>query len=131
MGSFWSGLGCPECEWGCGENEIASCGGVLRNSSGNWLSGYSKGLDKINILQAEFWGIFLSLSMIKSKTNMKFYVQTGCKQELRSFKENWFSKTKYFLPDCPQSDKIDSTRIKKFQGNCNWGYSAWDQSLCW
>ncbi|KAE8684745.1 hypothetical protein F3Y22_tig00111105pilonHSYRG00339 [Hibiscus syriacus] len=40
---------------------LASCGGVVRNSEGEWLVGFKKFLGMCSILEAEFWGIYVGL----------------------------------------------------------------------
>ncbi|BBH09066.1 hypothetical protein Prudu_021464 [Prunus dulcis] len=42
-------------------------GGVLRNSSGDWISGFAVNLGKGQILEAELWGLFFGLKLAMDK----------------------------------------------------------------
>ncbi|KAI5342128.1 hypothetical protein L3X38_010003 [Prunus dulcis] len=42
-------------------------GGVIRNSSGDWISGFAVNLGKGQILEAEIWGLFFGLKLAMDK----------------------------------------------------------------
>ncbi|XP_016648950.1 PREDICTED: putative ribonuclease H protein At1g65750 [Prunus mume] len=42
-------------------------GGVIRNSSGDWISGFAVNLGKGQILEAEIWGLFFGLKLAVDK----------------------------------------------------------------
>lgn len=44
-------------------NGTTGAGGVLRNSSGEWIHGFTHHIGSGEILQAEVWGIFIGLKM--------------------------------------------------------------------
>ncbi|KAK8568760.1 hypothetical protein V6N12_007302 [Hibiscus sabdariffa] len=44
---------------------VASCGGVIRDSNGTWIAGFSKFIGRCSILEAEFWAIFEGLRCAK------------------------------------------------------------------
>ncbi|KAF7831760.1 reverse transcriptase [Senna tora] len=44
----------------CSSDDI-SCGGVIRNSHGDWITGFTKKLGKGMVFQAELWGALLGL----------------------------------------------------------------------
>lgn len=54
------------------KNAKVSCGKVLRDSSDNWIIGYTKYLGRSNNLQAELWGILEEMKMIQNKANLNF-----------------------------------------------------------
>ncbi|KAK9033053.1 hypothetical protein V6N11_018091 [Hibiscus sabdariffa] len=39
----------------------AKCGGTIRDSNGNWILGFSKGLGVCWIMEAELWGVYTGL----------------------------------------------------------------------
>ncbi|KAL4385034.1 hypothetical protein GQ457_15G026610 [Hibiscus cannabinus] len=39
----------------------ASCGGVIRDSHGTWIAGFSKYIGKCSALEAEFWAVYKGL----------------------------------------------------------------------
>ncbi|PNX66909.1 ribonuclease H, partial [Trifolium pratense] len=39
--------------------ELAGCGGLLRDSNGRWLTGYSRKIGTCDALSAEMWGMYL------------------------------------------------------------------------
>jgi ribonuclease HI len=43
---------------------LASCGGVIRDDSGNFVCVFASKLHSCAIFEAEFWGIFYGLKMI-------------------------------------------------------------------
>lgn len=53
---------------------------VMRDSRGDWIIGFTKGLGRSNTLQAELWGILEGLKLIHNKANMNLCVQIGCRQ---------------------------------------------------
>ena len=42
---------------------IAGCGGLLRNSDGRWLQGYSRKIGACDALSAEMWGMYLGMKL--------------------------------------------------------------------
>ncbi|PNX68268.1 ribonuclease H, partial [Trifolium pratense] len=60
----------PEDGWillntdGASKNGVTSgCGGILRNSHGQWISGFSRNLGRCNAYLAELWGVFDGLRL--------------------------------------------------------------------
>jgi len=42
---------------------IAGCGGLLRNSDGRWLQGYSRKIGACDALSAEMWGMYFGMKL--------------------------------------------------------------------
>ncbi|KAK2359284.1 SKP1 protein [Trifolium repens] len=58
---------------------LASCGGLLRNSDGTWLKGYSRKLGICDVLHAEMWGMYLGLDLARREGIMQLYVESDSK----------------------------------------------------
>ncbi|GAU41583.1 hypothetical protein TSUD_271920 [Trifolium subterraneum] len=43
--------------------ELAGCGGLLRDSNGRWLTGYSRKIGTCDSLSAEMWGMYLGMQL--------------------------------------------------------------------
>ncbi|CAJ2647032.1 unnamed protein product [Trifolium pratense] len=43
--------------------ELAGCGGLLRDSDGRWLTGYSRKIGTCDALGAEMWGMYLGMQI--------------------------------------------------------------------
>ncbi|GAU11214.1 hypothetical protein TSUD_342040 [Trifolium subterraneum] len=58
---------------------VASCGGILRNSNGQWLGGFSKNLGRCNAYLAELWGVYegLRLAWNYGATKLKLQVDSS------------------------------------------------------
>ena len=69
----------PRNEWitlntdGCckGNFELAGCGGLLRNTNGDWIKGYSYNIGSCNVLAAEMWGAIKGLKIAWSEGHRK------------------------------------------------------------
>lgn len=46
-----------------GDDSQARCGGLFRDSTGNWLYGFTKRLGTCNALHAEMWGMWTGIQM--------------------------------------------------------------------
>jgi ribonuclease HI len=46
---------------------VASCGGLLRNSNGYWLGGFSKYLGRYSAYIVELWGVHDGLCLARDK----------------------------------------------------------------
>jgi ribonuclease HI len=44
---------------------LAGCGGLLRNSDGRWLKGYSHKIGTCDALCAEMWGMYLGMQLAR------------------------------------------------------------------
>ncbi|KAF7806786.1 putative non-LTR retroelement reverse transcriptase [Senna tora] len=55
----WYKINCDGSYW-CNSDDI-SCGGVIRNSHGDWITGFAKKLGKGTVFQAELWGALIGL----------------------------------------------------------------------
>lgn len=57
-------------------NNEAACGGILRNSDGIWLGGFSKKVGKCKVLTVELWGIYegLKLAQVKGYNHVEVQV---------------------------------------------------------
>ncbi|KAF7801395.1 putative reverse transcriptase [Senna tora] len=55
----WYKINCDGSYWY--NSDDISCGGVIRNSHGEWITGFSKKLGKGSVFQAELWGALLGL----------------------------------------------------------------------
>jgi ribonuclease HI len=52
------------CDGACkGNGELAGCGGLLRQSDGTWIKGFSRKIGACDALHAEMWGLYLGLDM--------------------------------------------------------------------
>lgn len=56
--------------------EIASCGGVMRDSSGRRITEFAANVGAINSIEAELWGLFYSLSLAWSGGYRRVMVAT-------------------------------------------------------
>ncbi|KAK8481823.1 hypothetical protein V6N11_032989 [Hibiscus sabdariffa] len=54
---------------------VASCGGVIRDSNGIWVAGFSKFIGRCSMLEAEFWAVFEGLCYAKSFNVSKVVVE--------------------------------------------------------
>ncbi|PNX81608.1 ribonuclease H [Trifolium pratense] len=77
---------CPEDGWlslntdGASRGHTsAGCGGLLRNSEGQWLGGFSRNLGRCNAYIAELWGVHdgLCLARDKGAKKLKVYVDSS------------------------------------------------------
>ena len=56
------------CDGACkGKRELAGCGGILRQSDGRWIKGFSRKIGACDALHAEMWGLYLGLDMAWSE----------------------------------------------------------------
>jgi ribonuclease HI len=56
------------CDGACkGKGELAGCGGILRQSDGRWIKGFSRKIGACDALHAEMWGLYLGLDMAWSE----------------------------------------------------------------
>ena len=77
----------PTSDWIClncdgavnASNKVAGCGGLMRNSDGLWLSGFSKQIGYCEPLVAELWGVFTGLQLCRSRGWGKVIVQIDSK----------------------------------------------------
>ncbi|MCI17164.1 ribonuclease H protein, partial [Trifolium medium] len=49
------------------QNQQAGCGGVFRDESGTWLSGFSRKIGSCSALMTELWGILSALQAATEK----------------------------------------------------------------
>jgi len=57
-------LGELNCDGACkGNGEHAGCDGLLRQSNGTWIKGFSRKIGACDALHAEMWGLYLGLDM--------------------------------------------------------------------
>jgi ribonuclease HI len=54
---------------------VAGCGGLLRNSNGQWLGGFSRHLGRCSAYIAELWGVFEGLRLARERGISKINVQ--------------------------------------------------------
>ncbi|PNY11317.1 ribonuclease H, partial [Trifolium pratense] len=56
----------------------AGCGAILRNSHGQWISGFSRNLGRCNAYLAELWGVFDGLRLARERgiTKLKVHVDS-------------------------------------------------------
>ncbi|MCI02465.1 ribonuclease H protein, partial [Trifolium medium] len=57
-------------------NQQAGCGGVFRDDSGQWLSGFSRKLGSCSTLMAELWGIFPTLQIASKQGYCKILLES-------------------------------------------------------
>ncbi|MCI12311.1 ribonuclease H protein, partial [Trifolium medium] len=64
----------------------AGCGGLLRNSNGQWMGGFSHNLGRCNAYLAELWGVFdgLRFAHERGATKVKVHVDSFVVQTLNS-----------------------------------------------
>ncbi|KAF7843157.1 ribonuclease H [Senna tora] len=60
----------------CRITDDAGCGGLLRNSKGDWIKGFTCNLGKTTIICAELWGIYLGLKMVWNLGHRKVIVES-------------------------------------------------------
>ncbi|KAF7814421.1 ribonuclease H [Senna tora] len=60
----------------CNLSKKASCGGLLRDSYGNWISGYMANLGTTNVLTAELWGIYYGIKTAWAQGYRKVVVES-------------------------------------------------------
>jgi ribonuclease HI len=71
----------PEDGWIClntdgasKSGEIAGCGGLLRNSHGQWINGFSRNLGRCSAYIAELWGVLEGLRLARASGISKLQV---------------------------------------------------------
>jgi hypothetical protein len=47
--------------------DLAGCGGLLRDSNGQWIQGYTQKIRTCDALHAEMWGIYARLELPRRK----------------------------------------------------------------
>ncbi|GMI99700.1 hypothetical protein HRI_003639300 [Hibiscus trionum] len=67
---------------------IGSVGGVIRGSTGEWVTGYNKRIGYVSPLQAELWGILIGLEVAWSLGIERLQIQTDSKQALNLLMSN-------------------------------------------
>jgi ribonuclease HI len=58
---------------------LAGCGGLLRDSDGRWIKGYSRKLGDCDALHAEMWGMYLGLDLAHQQGIKKLHVESDSK----------------------------------------------------
>ncbi|GAU24728.1 hypothetical protein TSUD_355570 [Trifolium subterraneum] len=58
---------------------LVGCSGLLRNSDGNWLKGYSRKLGNCDALHAEMWSMYLGLDLARRVGIMHLHVESDSK----------------------------------------------------
>ena len=53
----------------------AGCGGLLRNTNGDWIKGYSYNISSCNVLAAEMWGAIKGLEIAWSEGHRKVLLE--------------------------------------------------------
>lgn len=54
---------------------IGGCGGLIRDSSGKWVTGYTKSLGYCNAYIAELWGVYEGLCLAKARGLVNILVE--------------------------------------------------------
>ncbi|KAE8690236.1 hypothetical protein F3Y22_tig00110904pilonHSYRG00066 [Hibiscus syriacus] len=78
----------PPPEWICLNTDgsvtdtrnYGAIGGVIRNSNGDWITGFARNVGSTSILQAELWGIYEGLLIAWSLGIPRLLVQSDCSQ---------------------------------------------------
>lgn len=77
--------------------KLASAGGVLRNSTGAWIMGFSQTLDICSAWEAEVWAVHTGLSLALSTGVVKLHLESDSWEviqalQLRELKPPWCSQ---------------------------------------
>ncbi|KAF7826059.1 ribonuclease H [Senna tora] len=65
-----------------GEQGMAGCGGIIRNDQGNWISGFLSFIGSCSVLDAELWGIYRGLVLVKKKGLQRVMVECDSKEAI-------------------------------------------------
>ncbi|KAF7838312.1 putative ribonuclease H-like domain-containing protein [Senna tora] len=71
-----SGRSHISCHCNCNTNNKNSCGGVIRNHNGCWVTGFANNLGNGSNFQAEVWGVLLGLLVAWEKGLQKVIFET-------------------------------------------------------
>ncbi|KAF7822513.1 putative non-LTR retroelement reverse transcriptase [Senna tora] len=66
----------------CSSSHVASCGGLIRDGTGKWLSGFIANLGISNVIGAELWSIFHGLKIAWEKGFKRVDVESDSKLEV-------------------------------------------------
>jgi ribonuclease HI len=88
-----------------GNPGLASLGGVLRDSNGNWLRGFSHKLGITNSLAAELWGVRDGLLLARDLNIRKLIIESDAKSVVDLLKtenlgNNAFHPYSALINDC-------------------------------
>ncbi|MCH85450.1 ribonuclease H protein [Trifolium medium] len=79
----WNGTeeGCfiQNTDGACRASNVAGCGGLIRNSSGQWIGGFSMYLGRCNAYLVELWGVLEGLHLAREKGVTKMEVRVDSK----------------------------------------------------
>lgn len=90
---------------GFNSNSIA-CGGIIRDSSGNWIAGFACYIGNGNSLLAELWGIKLGICLANSINCPFLIVESDCSCAVNLINDSNIAATHHYLPiinDCRSS----------------------------
>lgn len=62
-----------------GEDNSAGCGGVCRDSMGNWVFGFSRNMGSSNVLWAELWAIYTMINLAWDRGVRRIMVESDSK----------------------------------------------------
>jgi len=62
-----------------GKRELVGCGGILRQSDGMWIKGFSCKSGACDALHAEMWGLYLGLDLTLSEGLSHVIVESDLK----------------------------------------------------
>ncbi|KAE8668901.1 hypothetical protein F3Y22_tig00112281pilonHSYRG00061 [Hibiscus syriacus] len=60
-----------------------SIGGVIRNSNGEWIIGFTKNIGTTLILHAELWSIYEGLLIARSLGILRLWIQSDCSRAVK------------------------------------------------
>ncbi|XP_058754428.1 uncharacterized protein LOC131627605 [Vicia villosa] len=64
----------------CGKDNYSGCGGVIRDSRGNWICGFCKFLGTCNAFMVEAWEVFTGLNLTLTRSYTKVIVNMDAKR---------------------------------------------------
>lgn len=75
----------PNSEYG----SAAGCGGIIRDASGVWITGFRMKLGRMDTLSAEIWSILLGLQIAWEKGFRRVILESGSTQVIRLTGDTW------------------------------------------
>ncbi|XP_058727202.1 uncharacterized protein LOC131598638 [Vicia villosa] len=73
-----------EYRWTCGKDSLSGCGGVIRDSRGCWLCGFSKLIGYCSAFTAEAWAIFEGLKLTLARGYVKIIVNMDARKVIEA-----------------------------------------------
>lgn len=70
----------------CGKNKLAGCGGVICDSSGDWICGFSEFIGTCYGLMAEVWGLLEGLKLTSARGYTRIIINVDARRVIDAVK---------------------------------------------